>query len=91
LEALTVAVDLVARALAVHDRDGLEGFVEELADLARRSEVAVEHAETPGYIEAVGGWLRDSDGFLANAGLADADVSPWSIVAMALAAGLAYE
>jgi hypothetical protein len=78
-------------AESVRTRDDLAAYLAELAGKARGGEVAVENADSVAFLEAASAWVADMDGYFLNRGEPVPQHPSWSLVAMIVSAGLAYE
>ena len=63
-----------------------------IAELASEDTAQWENSKLTTFLEALGAWLEDSDGYYKNAGLAlDPDSATWQLLGDALQAAKVYE
>ena len=75
----------------VQSRVDLAAFVAQLrTDLAANLE-RWANSDLDGYLEALGAWLQDADGWFANRGEPIPSTPSWSLLAQMLAAAAIYE
>lgn len=79
------------RADVVRTRDDLVALIDHLrADLALKPELWT-NPELPEFLEAMGAWVQDMDGFYKNVGEDMTALPPWRIFADILVAAREYE
>jgi hypothetical protein len=84
-----MTLDEIARS--VRTREDLARFVAELqADLGSNGN-AWQNRDLPSFLQAMGAWIQDMEGYYKNTNQDLQDISPWRVAADMLMAARMYE
>ncbi|HEY4177751.1 MAG TPA: hypothetical protein VGM90_12985 [Kofleriaceae bacterium] len=84
-------MELAEQARAVSSHAELVAFITALVADQQRDDTGFMNVDLGSFLEAMGGWLADADGFYQNQGEQLAQQSPWRLMADALMAARTYE
>ena len=82
---------LAERASRVRTRADFVAFVEALRLDHAANGATWANPDLPAFLEAVGAWSQDSNGYYQNAGIDPSNLSPWRLLADILMAARVYE
>lgn len=82
---------LTDRVRTVHSREKLAEFIDALREDLSLNVGRWENRDLDSYLEAMGGWVRDMDGFYRNRGEETPSSPSWGLIAEILLAAKYYE
>ena len=92
--AVRVRLELVGiseRTETIRSREDLRIFLFELITNLRTAPDEWTNDDLPSFLEAIGAWLNDMDGYYMNAGVDSAKLPTWRLFADMLMAAKTYE
>ena len=84
-------MDLNQRIETIQERDDFVVFVRELLASLSREPSSWANCDLESYLDALGGWVQDMDGYYQNRGEAVPLQPTWKTVAQVLLAARVYE
>ncbi|HEY4059733.1 MAG TPA: hypothetical protein VGM39_24130 [Kofleriaceae bacterium] len=84
-------MELAEQAAAVDSQQALVAFISALVADQKRDDTDFMNVDLGSFLEAMGAWIDDADGYYKNRGEKLDEQSPWGLMADALMAARTYE